>query len=63
MRPDLTRALGDQWLREASSAILWVRSIIAPETFNVLVNPRHPDAARIRLLQAFAYPVDPRLLR
>lgn len=39
--------IGDRWLRDGSSALLGVPSVIVPEEFNVLINPRHSDAARI----------------
>ena len=62
-RPDLTRARGDRWLREERSAALLVRSVLVPETYNALINPRHTQAARITRLAAFPYPLDPRLFR
>lgn len=34
-----TRAIGDAWLRSASSDLLWVPSVHAQRTGNVLVNP------------------------
>jgi RES domain-containing protein len=43
------RSLGDQWLSEARSAILLVPSVIAKLEWNALVNPLHPDAARLIL--------------
>ena len=58
----ITRAWGDRWLREGTTAILVVRSVLLPETYNVLINPRHPDAVRIRRLGTFPYPLDARLL-
>jgi len=61
LRPELTRALGDRWLREQRSAALQVRSVLVPETYNVLINPRHERAARIAALAAYPYPLDPRL--
>ena len=60
-RPELTRARGDRWLREARSAALLVRSVLVPETLNLLINPRHAEAARVAPLAAFPYPLDPRL--
>lgn len=41
------RRFGDQWLREARSAILLVPSVVARLEWNALVNPAHPQAARI----------------
>jgi RES domain-containing protein len=39
--------LGDGWLSSGKSALLLVPSVIVPEEFNALVNPLHPDAARL----------------
>ena len=58
---DLTCAWGDRWLREERSAALLVPSVLVPETYNLLINPRHAEAARIAPLAAFPYPLDPRL--
>jgi RES domain-containing protein len=57
----VTRAWGDRWLREGQGAILVVRSVLVPETYNVLINPRHPDAAHIERVAVFPYPLDARL--
>lgn len=60
-RTDPTRAWVDRWLREASTAVLLVRSVLVPETYDALINPRHTDATQTRLLSALAYPLDARL--
>ncbi|MFC0694183.1 RES family NAD+ phosphorylase [Paraburkholderia humisilvae] len=39
--------LRDTWLTEARSAVLVVPSVVARQESNVLVNPAHPDAARL----------------
>lgn len=57
-----TRTLGDEWLRSRASALLRVPSVIVPETFNLLLNPHHPEAARIRIVSHRNYPWDKRLL-
>lgn len=62
-RVGVTRAWGDRWLREVASALLIVRSVLVPETHNVLINPRHAEAARIRRVAVMPYPLDRRLIR
>jgi RES domain-containing protein len=57
-RITVTRAWGDRWLREGETPVLVVRSVLVPETHNVLVNPRHADAARIKRLAVMPYPLD-----
>lgn len=42
------RAYGSKWLIEKRTAILVVPSYVAREEENLLINPRHPHAARIR---------------
>jgi RES domain-containing protein len=61
-RVTVTRAWGDRWLREGDTALLVVRSVLVPETYNVLINPRNADAARIKRLAVMPYPLDSRLL-
>ncbi|MDP2996658.1 MAG: RES family NAD+ phosphorylase [Bryobacterales bacterium] len=41
--------LGDAFARDRRAAILIVPSALAPAESNWLINPRHPDFARIRL--------------
>jgi len=61
-RPTVTRARGNRWLREGQSALLVVRSVLVPETYNLLINPRHADAAHIQRLAVIPYPLDSRLV-
>jgi RES domain-containing protein len=60
-RITVTRDWGDRWLREGETAVLVVRSVLVPEMYNVLINPRHADAARIKRLTVMPYPLDSRL--
>ena len=54
-RITVTRAWGDRWLREGETAVLVVRSVLVPETYNVLINSCHADAARIKRLAVMPY--------
>lgn len=51
---------GDAWLRGKASALLVVPSVIVPEESNVLINPAHPDAARITATALRKWIYDPR---
>jgi RES domain-containing protein len=64
-RTDLeaTRRAGDGWLRSGRTALLRVPSVIVPATWNVLMNPQHPDSARVRIVRVHSYRIDLRLLR
>jgi RES domain-containing protein len=61
--PLATRAIGDRWLTRATTPLLTVPSAVVPETSNVLLNPAHPDARRIVIVQSTDHVIDPRLVR
>ncbi|MBV2261954.1 MAG: RES family NAD+ phosphorylase [Thauera sp.] len=54
---------GRAWLERASSAVLSVPSAVLPAERNYLLDPRHPDFARITIGEAQSLEVDTRLLR
>jgi RES domain-containing protein len=53
-------AHGDQFVRARRAAILVVPSALAPSEANWLINPAHPDAARIRVNPAEPFEYDRR---
>lgn len=56
------RHFGDRWLSEGRSAVLVVPSLPSrPVGRNVVINPRHREARRIRVSAPFAVPWDERL--
>jgi RES domain-containing protein len=60
--PALPRALGDAWAAQGESLGLRVPSAVVPGS-NVLLNPRHPGFAAIRIPEPLAFPFDARLSR
>lgn len=54
------RAAGDAWIASNSAALLLVPSVLVPDGSNVLVNPRHPDAAGIVATTVKRWHYDPR---
>jgi RES domain-containing protein len=59
--PAATREIGDAWLDRSSSALLQVPSVIVPSAQNFLLNPAHPDAVKIGVIDIIEAPFDPRL--
>lgn len=49
--------IGSDWIKSRRSAILLVPSVIVPEEQAALINPAHPDAARIKatVVRLFEY--------
>jgi RES domain-containing protein len=60
--PAVTRGIGDRWLDGCSSALLQVPSVIVPRARNFLLNPAHPHAANIAVVEVIHAPFDARLL-
>jgi RES domain-containing protein len=54
---------GTKWLQSGTNALLRVPSVIVPDEFNVLINPRHPDSARITAAKRRKWLYDTRLIR
>lgn len=52
---------GDAWIAGAATALLLVPSSIVPDEHNVLINPAHPDAAKISARKLRRWIYDPRM--
>ena len=59
----ITQMIGDDFSVQNESAVLKVPSAIVPQEFNYLINPSHPDAQRIRVIQQTPMSFDFRLGR
>jgi RES domain-containing protein len=58
-----TRAFGDAWLSRRKILLLRVPSAITPETWNWVLNPRHAEAPRLRIVQTAKHLFDVRLFK
>ena len=63
LQPDITQEIGSEWLRSVRTALLRIPSALVPATFNVVLNPLHADARRLRVESTIEYPFDLRLKR
>jgi RES domain-containing protein len=53
--------LGSEWARSLRTLVLAVPSVLIPQEFNYLINPRHPDFSRLKITPPQAFPFDARL--
>ena len=60
---DASRLVGSRWLRTGRHAVLAVPSVVVPAEHNFLIDPAHPDFARIEVLAPVPFRFDPRLVR
>jgi RES domain-containing protein len=54
-----TRAHGESFLKSHRACVLRVPSVVLPEDFNLVLNPRHADADGIRLVSHRAFSFEP----
>ena len=57
------QAIGGEWARKRSTAVLAVPSTIVPAESNYLLNPAHPDFKRIKIRKPITVQTDLRLIR
>ena len=60
---EASRRAGDQWLYAGRAVILRVPSVIVPATWNLLINPHHPESSRVRIVRVHRRSIDVRLAR
>jgi RES domain-containing protein len=58
-----TRSLGTNWLDRCAALALKVPTATGPSGYNYIVNPRHADAASLRIVDQYRPPFDDRLLK
>jgi RES domain-containing protein len=58
---DITQSIGDDFIKKNEAAILKVPSSIVHQEFNFLINPKHPDFLKVKVLSTYKMDFDPRL--
>ena len=61
--PKRLSAIGDEWLRAASSVVLQVPSALLPAENNFLLNPNHPDFHKLASGDPVSFQFDPRMTK
>ena len=61
--PETLQAIGNAWVESGRSLILRVPSAVIPVDHNYLINPSHPDFARVVIGNPTPLDIDPRVLR
>ena len=61
--PPALADLGTRWADQGRTAVLVVPSAVIPGESNYLLNPRHPDLAKIRIGVPEPFSFDPRMWR
>lgn len=59
--PEALKDIGSAWVRSGDHAGFLFPSVVIPHERNVLLNPAHPDFAKIRIGRAQPFSFDPRM--
>lgn len=59
--PSVLKKIGDAFIRDMVYLALKIPSAVLPEEYNVLINPNHPDAVKIKQVSKRPIPIDERL--
>ncbi len=59
-RPE-SQLVGDEFVNANEAAVLKVPSVVVKGENNYIINPKHPDFKKIKILDSEPFPFDPRL--
>ncbi|HWZ14030.1 MAG TPA: RES family NAD+ phosphorylase [Mucilaginibacter sp.] len=60
--PMILRQTGDEFLKKQANLLMKVPSAIVPAEFNYLLNTRHPDMKKVKILKREPFDFDQRLV-
>src|SRR6266568_1830101 len=55
--------IGTDWVREVTTPILTLPSVVIPNELNYLINPAHEEAKRVKVVSVDPFALDVRLYR
>ena len=61
--PISTQAIGDKFIIGNTHCILQIPSVVTQGGYNLLINPNHPDFARIKIIAVEKFPFDKRIFK
>jgi RES domain-containing protein len=59
--PDSTKDIGSTWVGSGETAVLRVPSVLVPAESNLVLNPAHPEFARLEISPPQPFSFDPRM--
>jgi RES domain-containing protein len=61
--PSTTQAIGDQFIADNKYCVLQIPSAVTQGDYNLLINPKHPDFKRIKIIATGNFPFDKRIFK
>lgn len=61
--PVSTQKVGDNFVFNQNAVALKIPSVVTKGDFNLLINPKHPDFSKIKIVETEPFPFDTRLFK
>ena len=61
--PSSTQLIGDKFVIENKYCVLQIPSAVTQGDYNLLINPKHPDFKRIKIISTEKFPFDKRIFK
>lgn len=61
--PISTQAIGDKFIAGNKHCVLQIPSSVTQGDYNLLINPNHPEFARIKIIEVEKFPFDKRIFK
>ena len=58
-----TQAIGDNFVAENKFCLLQIPSSVTSGDYNFLINPRHPEFNKVKIIETVKFPFDKRIFR
>ncbi|MBB3838956.1 RES domain-containing protein [Runella defluvii] len=58
-----TQQFTNDWVKQQSSLIMAIPSVIVPMSFNYLINPNHPRMQEIKVVESIPFSFDSRFFK
>lgn len=61
--PNFTQVIGDKFIAENRHCVLQLPSSVTQGDYNLLINPKHPEFKRIKIVAIETFPFDKRIFK
>lgn len=61
--PSTTQIFGDKFVAENKSCLMRIPSAVTQGDYNLLINPKHPDFVKIKIISIEKFPFDKRIFK
>lgn len=61
--PNATQAVGDKFIADNKFCVLQIPSVVTRGDYNLLINPKHTEFPKIKIMEVEQFPFDKRIFK